>query len=488
MSGPCDNIIIDGSNSQSPGGNFAVIWSSSDPTLNATLSALTSHTITLTPQALPQENFKYNIALVVIGLVSGRKSQIVTQTVVRGSLPFPNLSIKGPSIRRISPTESVLLQGSVAFSSCAQELQLNFTWSQVDGPQLSVDKIIIRGMNLFIKPLSIPVQKSVTFQLSAFPAIARDSMMSSTTVQVKCVLPPLSSIILGGSHRTIGLASRLVLNGSLSHDPAGVSSILSYQWSCVYQQQPCRSRDSNLVSLSMNSVLSVDMSSLDVQVGSDLQFFLLVSSLNRQSLASVQLRVSELLPASLALVPLVPALMGRSGTHEKGYDVLVNANERMILQAQTDESFDALSWQSNPLVNLSSFIVNKYLIVPPTQSDKFAGKIVVFKASSNDSESSTSISVFFNRPPSLGRCQVIPVHGIALETQFKISCNSWVDDQSDGLITYAFGLGQSCSANKSAFTNRSDYVDLRSQAPTNWHSFVTGTVGRLCLKISVCDQ
>lgn len=53
------------------------------------------------------------------------------------------------------------------------------------------------------------------------------------------------------------------------------------------------------------------------------------------------------------------------------------------------------------------------------------------------------MNVFVNAPPQNGFCGVTPTAGIALETEFKVSCDKWSDD--DRPIQFSFGHAPSRS-------------------------------------------
>ena len=486
-------------------------WSSSDAVLNQTLSSKTSAAVTLNPSDLPKQNIQYDISLVIISPIAARQSSKSTHRVVRGSLSFPNLQIKGPSLRQIGPDEGIMLQGGVSFSACASETQLNFTWTQLDGPLLSLEHVIVRGMNLYIKPGSITTGKTVTFQLSAFPTDSKDVHRSFATVQIRCALPALVAIIMGGSSMEVSPQGTIILNGSLSYDPAQAVGQLNYQWSCMYQGRHCRSHTSELISLPQVPTVSLEMSSIDLQAGT-VQTCLTVSSLNRQTRACVSLIISLPSTVQLDMGPFTPKLQGRSGSKEKGYNMLLNVNERLILQSQpmdrslvsTNRSLvSRVMWESEPVLDLSEFMVENgtYLVLPPLQA--FSGKVVTFTshlqvveqssqptaqqslgANTSSAHGKSSITVLFNKAPILGTCRVEPTVGTVLETEFKVSCQGWVDDQVDGTISYSFALQPASSP----LSNLSASVELRSREPTNQHKFYTSFAGLLHLSASICDQ
>jgi len=252
----------------------------------------------------------------------------------------------------------------------------------------------------------------------------------------------LEATIAGGSSRTIpvsGNAYDINFDASASIDPAYplAASGLSFNWS-LFQVV-----SSSLTPVSLSSSSGATLSLSTAQLSADSEYLMRVNvSTNRsQSITAVasQTIITTSLPAPR--VTLGVNLDKRVQDPHKKL-VLKGRAVRDDSTSGNDDPSLALSWSSDATdfnisdrANLRSAIDARDLVIAPNvlipgKAYKFTVQSTVF-AGGAAAVGSASISVRVNSPPGSGSCASSPDVGVALETDFILSCEGFVDDAED---------------------------------------------------------
>ena len=104
---------------------------------------------------------------------------------------------------------------------------------------------------------------------------------------------------------------------------------------------------------------------------------------------------------------------------------------------------------------LISFAYSSLFKVYPSTLDSNQRYTIIFK--DENSSLSSRYSILTDMPPEGGSCSVSPLEGIVIETQFRINCRGWEDEDSP--LLYEFFLGDPTSEPMLLFYSWLPYSD-----------------------------
>eukprot|EP00466_Bigelowiella_natans_P018898 jgi/Bigna1/90162/estExt_fgenesh1_pg.C_640020 len=356
----------------------------------------------------------------------------------------PSLTLPSSSNITARRSRQTDINVQVRTPKCLPNLRVDAFWSQVTGPH-AISITNTRSAYLRIPAFSLDVL--ATYQLR-FVARAVSQQTNATLGQqsvdfyLKVENEDLEATIAGGSSRTIpvsGNAYDINFDASASIDPAYplAASGLSFNWS-LFQVV-----SSSLTPVSLSSSSGATLSLSTAQLSADSEYLMRVNvSTNRsQSITAVasQTIITTSLPA-----PRVTLGVNLDKRVQDPHKKLV-LNGRAARDDSTSGNDDpslALSWSSDATdfnisdrANLRSAIDARDLVIAPNvlipgKTYKFTVQSTVF-AGGAAAVGSASISVRVNSPPGSGSCASSPDVGVALETDFILSCEGFVDDAED---------------------------------------------------------
>eukprot|EP00466_Bigelowiella_natans_P020413 jgi/Bigna1/134157/aug1.24_g8865 len=249
---------------------------------------------------------------------------------------------------------------------------------------------------------------------------------------------PVSISISGGSIRQIPVTSAqprfFKISATPVVDPSNKTVALSFYWTL---------EDVTTASLVPQALSSANTSTVTVSTA-----FLNAGKMYRVTASATGLPGfagrSRVASASQSLftiardVPIVSAVV--EGGALGGSTVMKNnANERLILRARGETSGNEalrFHWKcvsggfdlSNSS-NVRSVVNSSVLVLAPNALTE--GVSYIFRASATTQfglTGSSFVDVVMNLPPSSGLCEVAPSYGIALSTEFSVSCRQWEDE------------------------------------------------------------
>ena len=279
----------------------------------------------------------------------------------------------------------------------------------------------------------------------------------------------------------VSMANALSLRGSV----ASLSSAgnISYSWKCRMvlsssSEMPCRGQDQHRLVLPSSPHLVLPPNVLSAGLH---QFSLSVATLSKISKVAVEIEAVNKSIAAIE-VQVLSQVLNSSGP---AYDILINDNQKLILQSNATEEQHLIWSCSADDLDLGraspTGIASAVLVLLPGALK--SGKVVRLQASArlDGIISYAYIRVYVNTPPSQGTCSVQPSTGRSMSTTFQLQCNGWVDDASENLA-YKFAY-QLCG-------DDSTEKQLRLPGPNNAHSFVigSGVEGTLCVTAHIRDE
>ncbi|XP_068716630.1 polycystin-1-like protein 2 [Montipora capricornis] len=276
---------------------------------------------------------------------------------------------------------------------------------------------------------------------------------------LRVLAPKLLATIDCGSERVMPWNEAIVLNGSGSRDPndmdsSSTSSFLSFEWFCNFHRDvSCFEGDIN----NTQPVLRFPPKFLDSNT--TYQFVLLVTKESREAEASQIITVRD-----GNFVPLCIRCMENCARK-------LTASQELVLRSEgclnKNETVRTCRWELHgppPHRKISRGSVNSQLIrvaysslfkVNPGTLDSNETYTIIFK--DENSSLSSRYSILTDMPPEGGSCSVSPSEGFVIETQFRINCRGWEDEDSP--LLYEFFLGDPTSGPMLLFYGWLPYSD-----------------------------
>jgi hypothetical protein len=252
---------------------------------------------------------------------------------------------------------------------------------------------------------------------------------------------PLNAIIAGGN-RLCFIEGELLLDGTLSFDPDSCSnersgslsrtlcndqSQLNFAWSCsLSAASPCLFKNHSVAVFQQTPVISLDLNTLDLDFQSELTVSLKVSTTGKYSLVSISIAVSP--------VPVVDVQIRLVYSTESGlaYQAEVkDLNAQFTWNIQAPLSLMRREFES---ADVSTFLSGKHkmyfilrLDTPWGLLNFQRGGVYSISLDVNTPSGSGSSWIEYTRPspPSGGSCNISPLSGVALKTDFLMACTNW---------------------------------------------------------------
>ena len=463
--GECDDISLDLSGSSGSGGRDWVNQSVSVISLsneNATLlNSLHTHLIkikSLTPAVVPNrllsKGSSYNFVVKLCNFLN--QCSMGSKQIVVLNYAIPNVMILGSSLRSGVKKDALLLSSHAFVASCSGDKMysgLQYTWSISSNnvPQFGINSISKDPSKLLLPSYSL--KSNTIYDISLSVTTKDSSLFSSTSVKVYVTVGNVFAIIEGGGARTMRIGESLVLNGLRSYDEDQEED-LTYEWSCI-QISPSYANDCNRA-FSVDSLLSdntfpvyeLTPISSAINVQCMITLTIVDATLTRSSQATVSILI---LPSLSPVVSLNAPNLEASGIMNAGSRLQLigslsvpsttggyaqwsiddnNIDLSAISLTPLDASIPVDISNSNPFSSTKMYLTLMENSLPVGISLTFTltGQIQINSVTTT--QTSTSIVVLINAPPTPGLFQVSPLRGgYALSTSFTFLATQWVDTE-----------------------------------------------------------
>jgi hypothetical protein len=454
--GICDDLSLDGSGSM--GNRLSYSWScSNDALLSQLLAAEQGKRIDLSAGKLFSQDFTYAVTLTVTDFM-GKMSTTTTFPVFRSSQAVPKILIKGSSNIDASPDTQVQVEALADFSSCTQQAQLEFLWSQDASNEeiFPVDDTswTAKGAMLIVKAGAMTSGRVYSFTVEGYSEIEPASRATATMV-ITAVAPALRAVIIGGQERTSSSATDTSFDATGSGDPASLtdSSEIMLTWRCKQDGIRCRTVSNTLIDMPAPGAANI-AGSFSFTIGADLlptgtyTIELDVATSDRITTATQTLTLVDVLVPELHLTLEQPAVTDVGRVYTDSGAVKINRADRVVLSAALFDTYvtpanSTVSWtfQTSPYAQFSTVAYGdsgqKFLTLANQLSEGREYEITSMVSQStyywpDETLITTSAEAVFriavNSPPGSGSCIVSPSTGTSLSTKFEIICTDWVDD------------------------------------------------------------
>eukprot|EP00960_Hanusia_phi_P000425 11924-Hanusia_phi.AAC.1 len=387
----------------------------------------------------------------------GAKSDTLSLQFEKTSLPIPVVSLSG--FDSFSKFDDIIFEAKTAFSTCSQQMALQFQWTQLEIAGENTNNLIpksalARNSPTFFLPkgtLSTPGPYSLRL-LVILPT--NPPAVTSADVSFRLMASDLVAVIRNGDSKLGRGSSHLYLDGRASYDPdvptGATDPSLEFQWSCQVSGMICRDRVSN-IPFSFPGQPEINMYTEGFDVNVNYQFTLQVSKDSRTASSSViMVFVDEYVPTTSILSLSTILVKGKNFLNpDQTMSVLENSCTSctsFIWELQDQENLKVLSGTANSIfVPPSMFIQGrKYTVIVNSyqvpQGDQFCNGLC---------KGSAFFDFVINRAPSGGTCGVNPTTGYEVQTRFRVECGSFSD--SDIPLTFQFSYEISSSSESPSF-------------------------------------
>ena len=305
-------------------------------------------------------------------------------------------------------------------------------WTQVQGPSVPIPDP--SSVYLYVPSNSLEADTTYRFQIYVWTVDAASQLVGNVTeiFTVAVQKEPIVASIAGGSSRAVSVVSSqwLTFDASASYDPMYGDISVNFTWSVF------------------PGPIALNNSLTSMVNGSKLSFSKSLLAANRSYIISVVVYGARGRTASAAqvvvtsAVPVPRVAITTSNTRAKH-----NPGQKLVLTASvgaSNASVAALLWScesqnfnTSDRSLLRSGLTSYNLVLAPNAL--LAGLAYEFRftvTSSYGGVGYASAIVNVNAPPTLGSCKATPAAGTALETQFRLGCSGWTDN--DVPLLYKF--------------------------------------------------
>jgi hypothetical protein len=461
----CSNLLFDLTSST---GNFGRSWKNISVEVQTTPAASTvalvntinqrygTYPIQLTPpftvrSTFLKENVEYTFHVRMCNYLGfcGVANRVVKVI----STIIPVVTIIGNDPTYITRAQPLSLISNVQIQSCngtsVNPNALSYLWTISNSSNAVQTSLISQSKDLTRFLLSAYALQPNQIYFVALK-VSYLSNVASADVEVVVNRGKLVAVIGGGLQQSMRVSESKFLDASQSYDEdlptvTGSNAGLLFTWSCMQVQPVLNTSCASLFNANPFKT-PVTSRSLTLQAKSDVpntvaQLTVVVTDTKTQrtSTSSVQINI---LPSIYPTVTLYSATTKVNPSQSLKLIGIINLPSKMKGNATwINKNLDLTKVTSTPITQLFSgdslsvsiyFSVNgNALIAGSTYS--FGLKCLL----SNGIQSTNSISILVNSPPTPGTFQLDPTSGEEASTPFSFQCNNWVD--SDLPLTYQFG-------------------------------------------------
>lgn len=455
--GVCDDVHLDASFSSSSDRRMLThLYQCTSgyriESLNNFLATQTSPFVTI-PSDLVEPGFPYTITLQVVN-VFNVSSDATNVTFSKLSSVLPIVSIDGPKVQYVSQVATKYTVTGLIQLPCRSAGALSSSWIQTFGPAANFSQ---KGNTITIEEFPFFASSyELRFSFKAF-MISQPALASSVSVSIHVQQTILRARVVGGTQKSVPFTAPIVLDGSASYDPSSSTEMAQYEWVCTSKSTE------GLCALSNPSYQEAKwiLPAASLQPGSYI-FNLTYSKDSRISKLSVQVTV---LPDEPQVQhPIVTLGISHATIHKnvpkiEARGVAVVANHRLSSNAF------AYDWQ---IVDVTGDNVNIVSSIALSSTTDF---VIVFSPATliEGHTYNVNLTVNYTNPngvitqgfsllsfvvvdsPLIGEFIVTPLVGIALQTEFTLSCQQFTTDNPP--LQYSFG-----------------YLDADKQVPLSYYS------------------
>jgi len=475
--GSCDDLLVDGSLTSGSGGRaLKMFWNLTFPGLSSSVSIVNMTSIVRDANrdnALfltfkkshfpPMPTITMEFWVVAKNWLGNYDETSLTVRKGNNDPPVVRILGYGASIASFA-AESLALDAAATMPACNPgSTALAFEWSEPSG-LLTLSQLATTA-TVSPKKIKIPAglltaMSRYTFRVTTWVQGAH-LVNTSAEVVVTAKASALFAAVSGGSYRMQSRNEDLTLDGSLSYDPDDLSSAahLNYSWACAKDssgttvtlvQSSCTTTIGTALSLAASPRTTVAASSLS---SGSYTFTLWIFSAadGRNASATVVVKLATLEVPQLSIRGLkVSKVNPNPGTY-------LQLRGRLLSDPSVFEGDLSYLWTktsgddpsvTSPYASVFAAAPTRLVTVLQlgalTEGQTYNFRLTASVApipgdtTSNITSSFSELSVVVNSPPSSGSFVVSPGSGVALTTSFTLACASWVDDESDLPLSYAF--------------------------------------------------
>ena len=482
----CDNVTIDPSLSSGAGGRAwsAVVWSVMRAEANTVgsapnvLAALNARGKAIgTPIVLTRTLFSpatYTVTLTLTNFL-GKSSSATTIFKLDENPNLPIVTILGPAVVTMTPSEALQLFTTTLQASCAERSStIRYKWTASrNGAVVSLPSKSSTPSRFSLLSYALTAGNVYTFLFEATASATQntDAITGRASVTVQVVNGAVQAVVVGGYKRQVPTSGTLAIDASASYDEnvsKTTTSTLAYAWTCVFSN-PANfgSSCASVLPATVNqNKLNVDASLLDSSFLYDFRVTVTATD-GRSGSATVsvqpQLGESTTYTSITSLVTKINAdsRLGLSGVVRAGSYGLDCSWTAAV--DSTEVSFTALTPRAESFSRVAVRSDFTFPLVVPGNTF-LPGSTVTFRLNAHLAGDSSKFGAFsevtvkVNSPPSGGTVSATPPSGDALSTIFTASSASWLDDLEDFPLTYQFQYRTSAA---------SQLLVLQARTPSN---------------------
>jgi len=452
--GDCDSLLVDARLTTGSGGRaFKIIWNVTYHNLpeNVSVANLTfavneaSRTNALwfkvPPADVPKVSMTFSLR--TMNWLGNDNSGSVAVTKVNTDPPIVQIAGYGTAAR-LYLADTFKLTAEATLPACAPgDSPLVFVWSEPSGFLTSQQLLALQTLS----PRSIKVKGGVMvakqtyqFRVTAFVS-GYPNVNSTATLSVYAKPSELFASVAGGSARLQSRLNPVELDATGSYDPDLRTSTahLSYRWDCYdyATKGPCYNNGSLIV---IPSLATTEIGAEELKAGRfRLTHTVLCVGDGRNASASVELELAATEVPEVGIEALtVSKVNPNAGSFLRLVGNVNGENLGTVSFEWTKTSGDdpnsasgfASVFAASPM-RLATVLELGAL----TEGSTYAFRLTAFAQGDDDSVPPVSafaeVSVVVNSPPSTGAFLVSPMEGVALTTEFSLSCEAWVDEAED---------------------------------------------------------
>jgi hypothetical protein len=466
----CSNILFDLTSST---GNYGRSWKnisvevqttpavSTVALINAINQRYATYPIQLTPpftilSSFLKENVEYTFHVRMCNYlgfcgVDNRGLKVISTIV-------PVVTIIGVNPTYITRSLPLSLISNVQIRSCngtavnPNELTYSWTVSNSSKAVLTTLSSQSKDATRFLLPPYSSLQANQFYYVSL--KVTYLTNVATSTLEVIVNRGKLVAVLGGGVQQSMRVSESKFVDASASYDEdipfsTGLNAGLAFSWSCMQVQPVVNSSCSGLftnVNAFRATTTTVNTPSFIIQAKSGApntvaQVTVVVADPKTQRTSSSSIQIN-ILPSLYPTITLYSATTKVNPSQSLKLLGTINLPSKMKGNATwINKNLDLTKVTSTPITQLfsgDSLSVSIYFSL--NANALIAGSTYSFALKcqlSNGIQSTNTISVLVNSPPTPGTFQLVPTKGEEAHTPFSFQCNNWVD--ADLPLSYQFG-------------------------------------------------